>query len=62
MAYADKKEAFKYINEYQKEKYDRITVLAEKGKKALYKEAADKEGLSLSAFIMKCVDEKTNEE
>ena len=58
LAYADKKEAFKYINEYQKEKYDRITVLVDKGKKDLYKEAAEKEGLSLSAFVMKCVDEK----
>lgn len=33
MAFADKKEAFKYVNEYQKEKYDRITVMADKGKK-----------------------------
>jgi len=62
LAYADKKEAFKYINEYQKEKYDRITVLVDKGKKDVYKEAAENEGLSLSAFVMKCVDEKINKE
>ena len=34
VAFADKKAAFAYVNEYQKEKYDRITVMAEKGKKA----------------------------
>ncbi len=33
MAFADKKAAFAYVNEYQKEKYDRITIMAEKGKK-----------------------------
>ena len=58
MAFADKKAAFAYVNKYQKEKYDRITVMADKGKKEKYKEAAKKEGLSLSSFIMKCVDEK----
>ena len=62
MAFADKKAAFKYVNEYQKEKYDRITVMAEKGKKEKYQTAAKEAGLSLSAFIMKCVDEKINEE
>lgn len=62
MAFVDKKEAFRYINEYQKEKYDRITVMAEKGKKAKYQEAAKKAGMSLSAFIAQCVDEKINEE
>ena len=54
MAFADKKAAFAYVNEYQKEKYDRITVMAGKGKKAEYQAA----GISLSAFIEMCVDEK----
>ena len=58
MAFADKKAAFAYVNEYQKEKYDRITVMAEKGKKAAYQEAARKAGLSLSAFVMMCVDKE----
>lgn len=61
MAFADKKAAFAYVNEYQKERYDRITVMADKGKKEIYKEAAKKAGLSLSAFIMMCVDEKIEE-
>ena len=34
MAFSDKQAAFNYINEYQKEKYDRITVMAQKGKKS----------------------------
>lgn len=58
MAFADKEKALKYVNEYQKEKYDRITVMAEKGKKEVYAQAAKKAGMSLSAFIMMCVDEE----
>ena len=58
MAFADKKVAFAYINEYQKEKYDRITVMAEKGKKAKYQEAAKAAGMSLSSFVEMCIDEK----
>lgn len=61
MAFTDKKAAFNYINAYQKEKYDRITVMAEKGKKAEYQAAAKLKGLSLSAFVMQCVDEKIEE-
>lgn len=58
MAFADKKAAFAYVNEYQKEKYDRITVMAGKGKKEKYQTAAKAAGMSLSAFIEMCVDEK----
>lgn len=62
MAFADKKAAFAYVNEYQKEKYDRITVMATKGKKAKYREAAQKAGMPLSSFIEMCVDEKISKE
>lgn len=58
MAFSDKQAAFSYINQYQKEKYDRITVMADKGKKEKYQSAAKINGMSLSAFIMACVDEK----
>lgn len=58
MAFSDKQAAFNYVNQYQKEKYDRITVMANKGKKAEYQAAAKLKGMSLSAFIMFCVDEK----
>ena len=62
MAFADKKAAFAYVNNYQKEKYDRITVMAQKGKKARYQEAAKTAGMSLSAFVEMCVDEKLSKE
>lgn len=58
MAFSDKKAAFAYINKYQKEKYDRITIMTGKGKKEKYRTAAKEAGMSLSAFIEKCVDEK----
>lgn len=61
MAFSNKKAAFDYVNAYQKEKYDRISVMAHKGKKAEYQEAARLQGLSLSAFIMQCVDDKIEE-
>lgn len=61
MAFTDKKEAYRYVNNYQKENYDRITVMAAKGKKEEYKAAAKLKGLTLSAFIMECVDEKIKE-
>lgn len=58
MAFTDRKAGLNYINQYQKEKYDRITIMASKGKKAKYQEAAKSKGMSLSAFVMECVDEK----
>lgn len=56
MAFKDKEKGFDYINNYQKENYDRITVMAAKGKKEEYKAAAKLKGVSLSAFVMECVD------
>ena len=47
-----------YINDYQKEKYDRITVMASKGKKEEWKAAAKLKNMSLSEFVMFCVNEK----
>lgn len=61
MAYKNKQDAYNNINKYQKENYDRITVMASKGKKAEYQAAAKIKGLSLSAFVMQCVDEKIAE-
>ncbi len=61
MAFTDKQAAFRYVNEYQKQKYDRITVMADKGKKEQYQAAAKLRGMSLSAFVMQCVDDKIAE-
>lgn len=61
MAYKNKEDMYRNVNKYQKENYDRITVMAKKGKKAEYTEAAKLKGMSLSAFIMMCVDGKIEE-
>lgn len=53
------KEAYNYINNYQKEKYDRITILRRSGgKEELQKIAAEKGYRSLNEFINACIDEK----
>lgn len=56
---AEDKKAFdqiKYQNEFNKTKYDRITVLVPKGKKADWTKKAKAEGLSLTAWITKKVE------
>lgn len=58
MAFTDKKAAFKYVNDYQKEKYDRITVMAAKGKKEEYQAAAKLKGMKLSSFVQHCVEKE----
>lgn len=58
MAFADKKAAFDYINQYQREKYDRIGLLVPTGKKEQLKRIAADRGLSVNAFINAAIDEK----
>ena len=54
-----KKAAYSYINSYQKEKYDRITILRKTGEKErLTKIAKDKGYRTLTEFINLCIDEK----
>lgn len=54
-----KKAAYKYINDYQKQKYDRITILREPGEKdRLTKIAKEKGYKTLTEFINICIDEK----
>lgn len=61
MAFADKKEAYGYINQYQREKYDRITILRKSGdKERLTQIAKDKGYRSVNEFINACIDEKIN--
>ena len=56
-----KKAAFDYINSYQKEKYDRITIIRPKGEKEKLTELAREKGYkTLTEFINACVDEKIN--
>ena len=58
MAYKDRKKAVEKINEYQREHYDRITVMAKKGNKDRFRQAAEFKGMSLSAFIESCVEKE----
>ncbi len=55
----DKKAAFEYINQYQKEKYDRITIIRKKGDKEELTALAKEKGYrTLTEFINACIDEK----
>jgi hypothetical protein len=58
MAFADKQAAYKYVNEYQKAKYDRITILRSAGEKEKLDAIAKEKNLSLTQFINQCIDEK----
>lgn len=46
----------KYNNEYNKQSYDRINLMTEKGKKSKWTEKAKAAGLSLNAYITRAVD------
>lgn len=56
-----KKAAYSYINEYSKDKYDRITILRKSGdKEKLTKIAKEKGYRTVTEFINACIDEKIN--
>ena len=46
----------KYQNEYNKQKYDRITIMTPKGKKDKIKAAAKAAGISVNEFINQAID------
>ena len=57
----NKKAAYDYINKYQKEKYDRITILRKPGEKDRLPAIAKEKGYrTLTEFINTCIDEKLN--
>ena len=57
--HTDKQQAFKYINEYNKQKYDRITITRTKGDKSRIDKIAREKGFkSTNEFINSCIDEK----
>lgn len=49
---------FGYINAYQKENYERITILMPKEKGQALKEYCKSKNLKMSSFIQQCIDEK----
>ena len=48
----------KYQNDYIRENYDRISLAFPKGEKDAIKEAARREGVSMSEYILMAVSEK----
>lgn len=48
----------KYQNDYIRENYDWISLVFPKGEKVAIGEAARKEGVSMSEYILAAVDEK----
>lgn len=51
--------AYKYINEYQKKKYDRITILRKSGEKERLTKIASEQGYrTVTEFINACIDAK----
>ena len=58
MAFKDKGKELSYIAQYQKDNYDRITVMAPKGTKDQIKSAADLKSVSVSAFVLECVQKE----
>lgn len=48
----------KYINKYNAEKYDQVSIRVPRGEKERIKEAADRAGMSMAAYIMSAIEEK----
>ena len=58
MAFKDKGKELSYIAQYQKDNYDRITVMAPKETKCQIKAAAELKNMKLSAFVLDCVEKE----
>ena len=58
MAFKDKAQKTRYKNEFARANYDRIVVQVVKGGKADIKAAADRDGISVNAWINEAIDEK----
>ena len=56
---SEKAAAYKYLNEYQKKNYDRITILRKPGEKEKLTRIAKEKGYkTVTQFINACIDEK----
>lgn len=58
MAFKDKERELSYIAQYQKENYDRITVMAPKGTKDDIKKAAELKGMKISGFVLDAINKE----
>ena len=55
---AERFDQIKYNNDYNRQNYDRIGLMAPKGRKDEIKEAAKAAGMSLNEYILTAVAEK----
>ncbi len=55
MAFRERGKELSYIAQYQKDNYDRITVMSPKGTKEKLKAAATLRNMSISEFVLSCV-------
>lgn len=58
MAFKEKDKELSYIAQYQKDNYDRITVMAPKGTKKEIKKAAELKGMKISGFVLDAVQKE----
>ena len=56
MAYKDKKNAVKYNNQFNANKYDRINLTVPKGRKEIIQAAADNTGESVNGLLNRLID------
>ena len=56
MAYKNKSDAIKYTNEFNKQAYDRVSLMLKKGKKEIIQKKARENGESVNAFINRAID------
>lgn len=55
----DRANQIQYNTDYQKDHYDRLSILLPKGYREKVKAAAEREGLSNAQYIKKLIDENT---
>ncbi len=58
MSYKKTDKLIKYNNEYNKQNYDRISLMLPKGKKNLIQQAAKVQGISTNQFINAQIDKQ----
>ncbi len=52
----EKFDQIKYINAYNREKYDRITIMVPSGRKEDIKKRAKKKGMSVNEYIISAIN------
>ena len=62
MSYNKTDKLIKYNNDYNKEHYQRVSLMLQKGKKEIVQERAKANGESLNAFINRAIDELLKKE